>query len=266
MADEVLKRDANRVPVSGAITNSSEEIVNLRVDDSTKRLLVDIGGDPGAMADGTANPTVSGMASFISGFNGTTWDRIRTAVTTVSATLTGFLNTLPWAVFHTTPTTRTNGQGGPLEADNAGSLLNRETYAPVAEDNTNGVIATVDKPLAASTYCWSVDQSAALEASSVVKAAAGVIRHISGRIDSTAATATYYVQVLNAASLPADGAVTLLCAPTKIQHTTGTDTPFNLDFLDQGLYASTGLVVCLSSTEFTKTIGGAYLSMTIRYI
>jgi len=58
----------------------------------------------------------------VSGFNGTTWDRLRTAVTTVSATLTGFLNTLPWGIYNATPTTRTEGQGGPLQTNSKGSL------------------------------------------------------------------------------------------------------------------------------------------------
>jgi len=60
--------------------------------------------------------------SRISGYNGTTWDRIRAGITAVTSTFTGFLNSLPWAVYHATPTTRTDGQGGPLESDSLGSL------------------------------------------------------------------------------------------------------------------------------------------------
>lgn len=134
-----------------------------------------------------------------------------------------------------------------------------------AVDNTNNVIATVNKPLAVSTYAWSVDQSAALEASTVTKASAGVLRSATVRIDSTQATGTYYIQFYNAAALPADGAVTFLCAPYKIQHTTGTDTHVSFDFTDNGIYASTGIVMGLSTTEFTKTISGAVTSSTILY-
>lgn len=120
-------------------------------------------------------------------------------------------------------------------------------------------------PAASTSTAWAKDVSAALEASSIAKASAGVLRLVSGRINSTAASGTYYVLLMDSATLPADGAVTLLAAPTKIVHVTGTDSPFILDFTEGGIAASSGIVVCLSSTEFTKTIGGAYLSMTILY-
>lgn len=56
-------------------------------------------------------------------FNGTTWDRQRSAVITPSATLTGIANSLPWGMYNATPTTRTEGQGGPLQEDAAGNML-----------------------------------------------------------------------------------------------------------------------------------------------
>jgi hypothetical protein len=70
----------------------------------------------------------------LTGFNGSTFDRLRTAVVAATATLTGFLNTLPWAVFNTTPTTRTNGQGGPLEADASGNLRTTLATTIAGED------------------------------------------------------------------------------------------------------------------------------------
>lgn len=140
-----------------------------------------------------------------------------------------------------------------------------EGFAAQAEDNTNAVIATANKPLTVNTYTWSVDFSSALEASSVIKASAGTLRSIFGRIDSTHATATYYFQVLNAASVPADGAVTHLIAPRKIAHVNGTNTNFEIDLTDSCIHGSTGLVWCLSTTEFTKTISGAFVSATALY-
>jgi hypothetical protein len=71
---------------------------------------------------------------------------------------------------------------------------------------------------------------------------------------------------LNAASLPADGAVTTLVAPYKIVHTSGVDDLINFDFTMNGVYSSAGIVMCLSSTEMTKTIGGAFTTSTILYI
>lgn len=159
----------------------------------------------------------------------------------------------------------TDGDYQTLNTDALGNLWVHEYYAPGAEDNSNNVIATQNKPLAVSTYAWSSDISAALEASTISKATPGVIRAATVRIDSTHATATYYIQFYNSATLPADGAVTFLCAPYKVQHVTGTDTTVSFDFTMNGLYASAGIVMALSTTEFTKTISGAFTSSTILY-
>jgi hypothetical protein len=91
----------------------------------------------------------------MSGFNGTTWDRIKTGITTLTSTLTGWLNTLPWAIYNASQTTRTEGQGGPLQADSLGNL-NQNLYTKIAgEDLTNDVMkvqvqATYTVPLTAS--------------------------------------------------------------------------------------------------------------------
>lgn len=59
----------------------------------------------------------------LSGYNGTTWERLRTAVIVPTGTLAGWLNILPWAVYNAAPITRTEGQGGTLQAEPLGSLL-----------------------------------------------------------------------------------------------------------------------------------------------
>lgn len=91
-------------------------------------------------ADAESNAgTMSRIMAFVGGLNvAGAWDRLRTAVVIPSATLTGMLNQLPWAVFHTTPTTRTTGQGGPLEALADGSLITADSRAPNYEDQTVG--------------------------------------------------------------------------------------------------------------------------------
>lgn len=88
---------------------------------------VDTVAVPTAGAD-AVNNTRSDVptSSRISGFNGTTWDRIKAGITTVTATLTGFLNTLPWTIYNASPTTRTEGQGGTLQATSEGSLKTRD--------------------------------------------------------------------------------------------------------------------------------------------
>jgi hypothetical protein len=108
-----------------------------------------------------------------------------------------------------------------------------------------------------------VDFSAALEASSVSKATPGYLVGASGRIDSTAGSGTYYIQLFNVASLPAEGASSFLVNPLKVQHSINTDSPFDLDLKREYVYASTGIVWCVSSTEFTKTISGAVASVMV---
>lgn len=149
--------------------------------------------------------------------------------------------------------------------DSLNHQWNREGFVDQFVDQTNAVARTKDKPVSTSEYTYTIDKSAALEASTIVNAGPCNIRLISGRIDSTAPTATYYLQRINSTTLPADGAVTLLDAPTKFQHVTGTDTPVLIDYTTNCLNASTGGVICLSTTDFTKTIAGAYLSLTVMY-
>lgn len=153
-------------------------------------------------------------------------------------------------VYDATLPTYTDGDRTNLQTDENGRVLTSSTL----------------KPLASSSYAWSVDLSSALEASSVTKASAGNLKYFSGRINATAPTGTYYLQILNASSVPADGAVTHLVTPIKLQHLNLTDTPIVIELPDNGVYASTGIVWCLSSTEFTKTISSNYVSATVIYI
>jgi hypothetical protein len=96
--------------------------------------------------------------------------------------------------------------------------------------------------------------STGLEDSHVASSSAATFKGAYGRIDSTIATATYYILVIDAASLPANGAVAELIRPLKIVHTNGTDSTFNLNYQNTPQDASNGVVVACSSTEFTLTV------------
>lgn len=139
--------------------------------------------------------------------------------------------------------------------------------APNYEDGTNGVAAVAHKPLANDDYTWFNICSTALEKSHVISADPATIRSVYVRVDASYATDDLWVQVYNATSLPADGAVTNLCTPVKIQHVTGTDSTRILDFGAEGRFASTGLVIAVSTTEFTKTlIGSSVCAFDVDYI
>jgi hypothetical protein len=227
-------------------------------------------------ADGIANAGFKGINTItrLQGYNGATWDRVKAtsgaldvnAVGNVASGATDAGNPVKvGGKYNATLPTIADGQRGDLQVDANGRLIVAEAFTPLAEDNANGVMAVHYKPIVGDSYAWTPDISAALEASSVAKATSGTIRYFAGRIDSTLATGTYYLQFLNHSSLPADGAVTMLCAPIKVQHTTGTDSPIVIDFKDSCIYASTGITWCLSTTEFTKTISTAHVSSTFLY-
>lgn len=106
-----------------------------------------------AEADGASNTQESvPTSSRISGFNGTTWDRLRAGVTALTATLTGWLNTLPWAIYNASPTTRTEGQGGPLQAASNGSLKARgDNYDSSTQANKSAEVSPLSSHYVAST-------------------------------------------------------------------------------------------------------------------
>jgi hypothetical protein len=93
-------------------------------------------------------------------------------------------------------------------------------------------------------------KSTALEASHVLSGSAGRLNRVD--IFNSKGSAQF-ILIINAATLPADGAVTLLYPPIPI----GANSSVTLTF-PRALTASTGIVVCNSSTgTFTKTIGSA---------
>lgn len=113
---------------------------------------------------------------------------------------------------------------------------------------------------------WLNTFSTALANSFQILNAPCILRSITLRVDSTLATATYYVQGWNAAALPADGTATSLAnsfmAASKVQHVLNSDDEVRISFNERGVKATLGAFLCLSSTEFTKTlVAGAGMSV-----
>lgn len=96
----------------------------------------------------------------------------------------------------------------------------------------------------------------ALAASLVVKASAGVLLGFQG-VNTSASP--QYIQVHDAASLPADTAV------PKMLITVPAGENFSLD-LGRGRVFTTGIVICNSSTAATKTIGSADCWIDAQYL
>ncbi len=114
---------------------------------------------------------------------------------------------------------------------------------PFAVDTNGNLIVNTTGATAATLV-----KSTALEGSHVLKSSAGSISAI-----MVTDTASEYVLVINAASVPGDGPVVLLMPPIKVTANVTTMVTFPVPWP-----ASLGIVVCNSSTgTFTKTIGGA---------
>ncbi len=91
------------------------------------------------------------------------------------------------------------------------------------------------------------NNSGALAASLMILAAPGTLYSLSGYNDSAS---DQFIQLFDAAAVPADATVPKLVLVAYAQ------TPFSFDF-PAGRLFTTGIVVCNSSTDVTKTIGSA---------
>lgn len=99
--------------------------------------------------------------------------------------------------------------------------------------------------------------SSAYEASSVVKSSSGTVFSVTGYNSHSAAV---FIQIHDAASLPADTAV-----PAIILQVPATSN-FYYDLNEFGRFCEKGIVVCGSSTGPTKTIAGSVLWLNVQYI
>lgn len=138
--------------------------------EETLRELTDKSAAGAAAADGESNATTTtSTRSRLFGFNGSTWDRLRSGITTVGNAVLGFLNVIPWALYNATPTTRTEGQGGPLQTEADGSLRTSLATGLAGEDLTNDVLKVEAR------YSYTPITSAT---TTVIKSSAGFLHKI----------------------------------------------------------------------------------------
>ena len=200
-----------------------------------------------AGGDGASNTeNVLSTLARLAGLNASsTWDRLRAGITTVSATLTGMLNVLPWTVYNTTPTVRANGQGGPIQSDANGGLVIS------GADTANGLIVTGTRPIVSATYSWTRFQNLGANVTLNVKASAGNVFAV--YCQNNAGT-NRYLQLFNTATVPAPGAVPLFTFFVLKAEDTFIDGSF---FGANGYYFSTGIAFAFSTTQATYTAAPA---------
>lgn len=132
-----------------------------------------------------------------------------------------------------------NGDYTPIATGLAGETL----IAPVPEANTSWALSNSD--------------SAALEASRVIKASAGKLYKL--RVTNTLGS-VQYIQLFNAAAVPADTTVPNVVASVAAGGV------LEMDFTQYGRMFSTGICVSNSSTPAAKTIGAADCLFSAQYL
>lgn len=155
-------------------------------------------------ADDEANPSTSSNRALGYAYNGTTWDRNRSGLTTVQTTFTGYQNVLTSVKYNATPPTLSDGNIVMLQGDANGLLKNREGYQAGYEDNTLQVATIVERLMSgSSTYSPNVFLNAGANTTLNVKASAA---SIFGIYCYNANAAVRYIQIHNTATTPAGGA------------------------------------------------------------
>lgn len=151
-------------------------------------------------------------------------------------------------VYNTSAPAPATGQMEPLQLDSQGDLNVDERFAPQAEDNTNGVLAEVIKPLSVATYCPSLFTNRGANNTLNVKASAGNVFSLSC-FNTTASVR--YLLLHNTATVPVNTNVPVVSflVPANAQIIVGSDF-----FHSSGLNFATGIAFAISSTMDTLTL------------
>lgn len=150
------------------------------------------------LADNTSLPTTTQMGAVLEAYDGTNVDLVRAGVTSIGSSVTGFLNTLPEARYNATPTTRTEGQFGPLQADVNGALNTNPGALSSTSDSVTAYAGASSTVTGSSPYF-----NAAL--SNTVVSVKGTAGNVYGWDLYNSNAAAHFVQIFNVAS----GSVTL---------------------------------------------------------
>lgn len=156
------------------------------------------------------------------------------------STTSGQVGSLIQGAVTTAAPSYSTGQTSPFSLTTGGALRTQIDNSPT--------VLTRPSPTSSSSSAMATAESTAYATNLVVKASAGRLYAISGY---NSHTSDQFIQIHNTSSLPADASV-----PKRIIRVYA-DSNFYIDFGDYGLYCSTGITLCNSTTGPTKTIGAA---------
>lgn len=154
--------------------------------------------------------------------------------------------------YNATPPTYGDGDVAATQLDENGNTKVVEQYAPVAEDNVNGVYGVLPKPVSAAGYSGTPFQAVLDDVDVSVKGTAGNLLSIRA---TNINAAIRYLQIHNKASAPTSGDTALLSFPIPA----GTSTaPAVVElgsefFGANGLRLSTGVAIGISTAATTFT-------------
>jgi hypothetical protein len=212
---------------------------------------------PSALTDATANPTTDSQGAWISAFNGTTWDRVRSGATAATSTPTGFLDTLPFGKYNATPPSLTDGQSVVLQVDSQGNLKVTLASLIASEDLTNGVLRVRTPATADATDAWTNYNSGTSKigtAGQSVKAGAGRVRAVD--VVNTNTTTLLYLLICNKASAPVANDAAIVSIPIPANTAAGINSGNGREFGGDGIYLSTGIAYAISTTPEKVTLPG----------
>lgn len=217
-----------------------------------------------APSDGVTNSeNTPSLRARLVGYNGITWDRIRTGLSTAQTVFTGMLNTLPVGKYNITQPTLADASGITLQVDSRGNLRTINMSAPQAQDDLNQIIAVMTRPLIGTTYSHTLYT---YFAGAVTKALilTGSRQAFSFFVTNRNASVRYF-GLHNKATAPVAGDAPLLTFMIPANSSLAIGNQF---FTDAGVYFSSGLGWSIGTTvaTFTDSATASEHEVTVQYL
>ena len=157
-------------------------------------------------------------------------------------------------VYNSSAPSVANGASVPAQSDSAGNLKTYLATLIYGEDATNSVLGTVQKPIIASTYSYSVDAAFGTAVTHTSKSTAGLLM---GFQVSNVSSSLAWFQVFNSTGSTSGTPILSIPVPAGTSTVPGITTITETFTGLNGLYFSTGITWGVSTVQATYTAGTA---------